>query len=69
MAQSIAKTLAGKGVVVQVDTEKNRELARRFGVKGIPAFFALKEGRIVGSLSGARGGDEIVAWFRNAVGQ
>ena len=59
-----AELLAGTAAVVQVNSQDNPQLAARFGVRGIPVMFLLKEGRIVAQLEGARSSDEILAWFR-----
>ena len=61
--------LAGKGVLVQVNSDESPQVAGRFGIRGIPAFVALKGGRSVGSLQGARPAGEIVRWFLGVVGQ
>jgi thioredoxin 2 len=59
-----AEMLAGAAAVVQVNTEENPALAGRFGVRGIPALFLLKQGRVVDQLSGVQSSDAIVSWFR-----
>lgn len=59
-----AEMLAGAAAVVQVNSQDNPRLAGRFGVRGIPVLFLLKEGRIVDQLEGARSSSDIVAWFR-----
>src|ERR1700678_2285325 len=42
-----AATMAGKAVVLKVDTEQYPELAARFQVRGIPNFVILSGGRTV----------------------
>ncbi len=56
--------LAGAAAVVQVNTQENPLLAGRFGVRGIPALFLLRQGRIVDQLSGVQSSEAIAAWFR-----
>ena len=51
--RKVAELLRGSAAVVQVNSQDNPVLAGRFGVRGIPALFLLKEGRIVDQLSGA----------------
>ena len=61
---NVAGILAGTAAVVTVNTQENRSLAQRFDVRGIPALFLLKQGRIVDQLSGAQSSDAILSWFR-----
>jgi len=63
-----ARLLAGKASVVQVNVDESPMIAGRFGIRGVPAFVALKGGRSVGSLQGARPAREIVRWFLSVVG-
>src|SRR3984893_18618267 len=49
-APEVARTaagMAGKAVVLKVDTEKYPQLAARFNVRGIPNFVVLSGGRMV----------------------
>ncbi len=49
-APEVARTaaeMAGRALVVKVDTERHPELGARFGVQGIPNFVVLKDGRAV----------------------
>lgn len=42
----------GKLSVLKVNVDSNQELAAKFGVRGIPAFFFLKDGEIQSQLTG-----------------
>ena len=58
-----AELLAGKAVVVQVNSQENPALAGRFGVRGIPVVYLLRNGRIGEQLAGAQTAEALVAWF------
>ena len=54
-APEVAKAagqLAGKAVVLKVDTQRYPELAQRFGIKGIPYFAVFRGGQKVGEQTG-----------------
>jgi thioredoxin 2 len=59
-----AELLAGKAAVVQVNTQENPSLAGRFGVRGIPVVFLLRNGRIVDQLAGVQTAEAILTWFQ-----
>ena len=63
MVQEVARELAGRGVVVQVNTEENPRLADRFRIRGIPAVLILKKGEVAGSVNGAMDRDALLAWW------
>lgn len=48
-----AHTLAGRAVVLKVDTEAQSELARRYQVSSIPNFAVFQGGRLVRQRAGA----------------
>lgn len=48
----VAGTLAGKAVVLKVDTEAHPSVAARFGVQGIPNFVVIKGGKVVAQQAG-----------------
>jgi putative thioredoxin len=45
---------AGAVELVKIDVDANQELAQRFGVSGIPAVKAFREGQVVSEFTGAR---------------
>src|SRR6202140_1672867 len=53
-----AAEMAGKAVVIKVDTEKYPQLAGRFDVRGIPNFVVLSSGRVVIQQAGLVGRDQ-----------
>ena len=68
-APEVAKTaadMAGKAVVIKVDTEKYPEIASRFNVRGIPNFVVLSGGRVILQQPGLVGHDQMEHWLRSA---
>jgi thioredoxin 2 len=68
-APEVARTaadMAGKAVVLKVDTEKYPQLAGRFNVRGIPNFVVLSGGRVVMQQPGVVSHDQMEQWLRAA---
>jgi thioredoxin 2 len=61
-----AKALAGKAIVLKVDTEAQPQLAARYGVRGIPNFVVLRDRRVVRQQSGAVPAATLVALVADA---
>jgi thioredoxin 2 len=56
--------LAGLAAVVTINTKENPNLGGRFGVRGIPAIYLLRHGKVIDQLSGAQTPEAVTAWFR-----
>jgi len=68
-APEVARTaadMAGKAVVLKVDTEKYPQLAARYNVRGIPNFVVLSGGRMVMQQPGVVSHDQMEQWLRAA---
>ena len=68
-APEVAKTaanMAGKAVVLKVDTEANPQLAARFQIRGIPNFVVMSGGKVAMQQSGLVGHDVMEEWLRNS---
>ena len=68
-APEVARTaadMAGKAVVIKVDTEKYPQLAARYNIRGIPNFVVLNGGRMVMQQPGVVGHDQMEQWLRAA---
>jgi thioredoxin 2 len=63
-----AQNVAGRAVVLKVDTDAHPALAERFGVRGIPNFVVLKGGRVVMQQAGYVPHTQMEEWLRNAAG-
>ena len=69
-APEVARTaaeMAGRAIVVKVDTERYPQLAARFNVRGIPNFVVLYKGRSVMQQAGVVSHHEMESWLRSAV--
>jgi thioredoxin 2 len=61
-----ATEMAGRAIVIKVDTERYPELASRFKVQGIPNFAVFSGGRLVVQQAGAVGHEQMESWLRSA---
>jgi thioredoxin 2 len=52
--KKVAENLAGRALVLKVDTDANAELSARFGIRSIPTIGVFRNGREVNRASGAR---------------
>jgi thioredoxin 2 len=68
-APEVARTatdMAGKAIVLKVDTEKYPQLAARFQVRGIPNFAVFFGGHLVMQQAGLVSHDQMEQWLRSA---
>ena len=61
-----AKAMAGRAIVLKVDTEREQALAGRYRVQGIPNFMVFAEGKPVRQQAGLVGADVMEGWLREA---
>jgi thioredoxin 2 len=61
-----AADMAGRAVVLKVDTERYPQLAGRFDVRGIPNFVVLSGGRVVMQQAGLVDHDQMEKWLMSA---
>jgi thioredoxin 2 len=61
-----AADMAGRAVVIKVDTERYPEVASRFNVRGIPNFIVFSAGRPVTQQAGLVGHDQLEDWLKSA---
>jgi len=64
--ERVARDLAGRALVLKVDTDRHAELANRFQVRGIPHFVVLKQGSIVRQGSGLVDHRQLRQWLEQA---
>jgi thioredoxin 2 len=58
--------MAGRALVLKVDTDRHPDLAARFGVQGIPNFVVLKDGRAVFQQAGVVDSSQMARWLESA---
>src|SRR5437660_1390539 len=69
-APEVARTaadMAGRALVLKVDTEAHPAVAARFQVQGIPNFVVLNRGKTVFQQAGLVGHQQMEQWLQNAV--
>jgi len=62
----VAAEMAGRAVVVKVDTEQSPAIAQRFSVMSIPNFVVMKEGKMVRQQPGLVDHRQMAAWLVEA---
>ena len=68
-APEVAKTaeaMAGRAVVLKVDTEAHPQLAAKYDVQGIPHFAVFRGGRLVFQQPGLVSSQQMRAWLERA---
>lgn len=63
--QRTAENMAGRALVLKVDTEAHPELAARYNVRGIPNFMVLKDGQVVAQRPGLVSHTQLEEWLRS----
>jgi thioredoxin 2 len=64
--QRVAAEMAGRAVVLKVNTERHPEIAARYRVQGIPNFIVFKDGRQVFQQAGVVSQTEMKRWLERA---
>jgi len=62
----LAREMAGRALVLKVNTEENPALAARFGVQSIPNFVVLRGGKMVAQRVGFAGRADMRRWVEAA---
>src|SRR5215210_12448 len=65
--EKAADTRAGKVELVKVDVDSNQGLARQYGVQGVPAVKAFRDGKVVDEFVGAQPPTRVEAFFDSLV--
>jgi thioredoxin 2 len=64
--KKVAAQMAGRALVLKVDTERHPDLAARYHVASIPNFIVLKQGRVVFQQPGAVSAPQMAQWLMAA---
>ena len=62
----VARDMAGKALVLKVNTDRHPDVSMRFGVRGIPNFVVLRGGKPVFQQAGVVSSAEMQRWLENA---
>ena len=64
---ALAKDMAGRVIVLKVDTEAHPQLSARYNVRSIPNFVVLKSGRLISQHPGLATADDMRGWIEKAM--
>ncbi len=64
--KKVAASMAGRAVVLKVNTEEQPQLAARYRVQGIPNFVVFRGGQPVQQHAGLVKHSEMQRWLENA---
>jgi thioredoxin 2 len=62
----VARELAGRALVLKVNTDRHPEVSARYGVRGIPHFVVLRGGKAVFQQAGVVPATEMQRWLEQA---
>jgi thioredoxin 2 len=65
--RKVATEMAGRALIVKVDTERHPDIAARYNVRGIPNFVVIKSGRQVFQQAGMVPHTEMKRWLDAAL--
>jgi thioredoxin 2 len=63
---ALANEMAGRAVVLKVDTEASPEVAARYRIQGIPNFVVLRDGQVVLQQAGVAPRSQMRRWLESA---
>jgi thioredoxin 2 len=67
VVREVAKELAGRAVVVQVNTDLSPGLTSSYQIQGIPALLLIKRGQVVARTSGGMSKAALLDWLRSHI--
>lgn len=60
--EALAKEMAGRLIVLKVDTEREQEIAAEYRIQSIPHFVVFRDGQVALQRSGAAPRSELRRW-------
>ena len=67
LLEKLAEEYAGKFILVKADTDQVPQQALAFGVEGIPAVYAVREGAVIDSFTGLLTESQLREWLNGIV--
>ena len=67
IVEELGNEFEGKIKVGKINVDNNQELARQFGIRGIPTVMLFKDGSSINSFVGVRPKEDLVAAVNNAI--
>ncbi|HHH29452.1 MAG TPA: thioredoxin [Polyangiaceae bacterium] len=64
--QKVAREMAGRAIVLKVDTQRHPQLAQRFGVSSIPNFAVFRDGKLSFQQPGLVDSRQLRSWLERA---
>jgi thioredoxin 2 len=61
--KSVAGEVAGRALVLKVNTDEHPAVAARYGVRGIPNFVVLRQGQVVHQQAGVASAEDMARWL------
>ena len=65
--EELSNEMAGKVKIVKVNVDENPGSPAKFGVRGIPALFLVKDGKVVSNKTGAAPKAAIQGWIIDSI--
>lgn len=63
----VASALAGKAILLKVNTESEQQLAAQYGIRSIPSLKIFKQGKVVNELAGALPQSQLQSWIEQSL--
>jgi thioredoxin 1 len=65
--EELALEYGGKVKIAKIDVDNNQQVAAQLGVRGIPALFIFKDGKVVSNRAGAAPKASLKSWIDGAI--